>query len=65
MKWKLRGIIEQNNDTLDELAKYLEIAYPTLSNKMNQHVEFKQSEIKKIKQRYNLTPVELDNIFFE
>ena len=63
MKWKLRGIIEQNNDTLDELAKYLEIAYPTLSNKMNQHVEFKQSEIKKIKQRYNLTPIELDNIF--
>ena len=65
MKWKLREIIEKHNDTLEDLAKYLDIAYPTLSNKMNQHVEFKQSEIRKIKQRYNLNPVEIDSIFFE
>lgn len=64
MKWKLREQIDKNNDTLDELAKYLDITYQTLSKKMNEHVEFTRAEIKKIKDRYSLTAEQLDYIFF-
>lgn len=64
MKWKLREQIDKNKDTLDELAKYLNITYQTLSKKMNEHVEFTRAEIKKIKDRYSLTAEQLDYIFF-
>lgn len=64
LKWKLREQIDKNNDTLDELANYLSIAYQTLSKKMNGHVEFTRAEIKKIKDRYNLEAEQIDYIFF-
>ena len=64
MKWKLRDIMDEYGDTMEDLATYLEIAYPTLSKKFNQHTDFNQTEIKKIKLRYNLTPEQVDIIFF-
>lgn len=51
-------------DTLESLANYLNITYQTLSKKMNGHVDFKRTEILKIKQRYNLSAEQVDNIFF-
>lgn len=51
-------------DTLESLANYLNIAYQTLSKKMNGHVDFTRTEILKIKQRYNLSAEQVDNIFF-
>ena len=53
-------------DTGDTLAEFLGINRSTLSYKMNQSKggEFVQSEIAKIKERYNLTAEELDEIFF-
>ena len=65
MKLKIREQMDKHNDSLEELAKYLDITYPTLSKKMNQHVEFTRAEIKKIKDRYSLTPEQLVYIFFE
>jgi len=64
MKWKLRDIMDEYGDTMEDLATYLEIAYPTLSKKFNQHIDFTQTEIKKIKLRYSLTPEKVDIIFF-
>ena len=64
MKWRLKEQIDKNGDTLEELANYLEITYQTLSKKMNEHVDFSRTEIKKIKSRYNLTAEQIDYIFF-
>ena len=64
VKHRLREVIDANNDTLVELAKYLGITYQTLSKKMNEHAPFNREELIKIKQRYNLTAEEMDYIFF-
>ncbi len=64
MKWKLREQMDIYGDTLESLANYLNITYQTLSKKMNGHVDFTRTEILKIKQRYNLSAEQVDNIFF-
>lgn len=51
-----------NNRTL---ADYLGISEQSLCNKINENgTEFKQGEIREIKDRYNLSPEEVDAIFF-
>lgn len=52
-----------NNNTL---GKALGIAYQTVSAKLNNTngAEFTQGEIAAIKKRYDLTPSEIDEIFF-
>lgn len=59
-KMKLYG------DTNSTLAKAIGISQQRLSAKINETsgAEFTQSEIEKIKIRYELTPEEIDNIFF-
>lgn len=64
MKWKLKAAMEECNDNMTSLAEYLEITYQTLSKKINGHTDFTQTEIKKIKERYKLSALELDIIFF-
>jgi len=64
VKWKLREQMDIYGDTLESLANYLNITYQTLSKKMNGHVDFTRTEILKIKQRYNLSAEQVDNIFF-
>ena len=57
---KLRG------DTGATLANYLGITRSTFSLKLNENgTEFTQSEIAKLKERYNLNAEQLDSIFFE
>ncbi len=52
-----------NNTTL---GQFLGLAYQTVSAKINNTngAEFTQGEIMKIKNRYNLNPQEVDEIFF-
>lgn len=64
LKNKLKGIMIYNNDTQENLSKALGLAVATLSYKMNGRTEFTRQEIAKIKERYNLTAEELDDIFF-
>ncbi|MBR2703908.1 MAG: helix-turn-helix transcriptional regulator [Clostridia bacterium] len=64
MKNKLRGMILYKNDTIPELAKALKMSQATLSHKMNGKTEFSRQDIMRIKNRYGLTPDEVDNIFF-
>lgn len=63
---KLKSKMALNGDTGGDLAKYLQISRSTLSSKMNETngAEFTQNEICKIKEKYLLTSVEVDEIFF-
>ncbi|SHK39495.1 hypothetical protein SAMN02745248_02450 [Hathewaya proteolytica DSM 3090] len=65
-KLKLKSFMVLNCDTLETLSKALGITTVTLCYKMNEYKgsEFKQSEIASIKERYNLTPKEIEEIFF-
>lgn len=55
-----------HGDTNKELAELLGISEQSVSNKINENgTEFKQGEITKIKDKYNLSPVEVDAIFFD
>ena len=60
----LKSKIKLNEDTQEELAEYLGITNSTLSFKINGKNDFLRAEIQLIKQRYNLTPQEIDQIFF-
>ena len=62
----LRSIMVLHEDTNGSLADYLNITQNRLSAKMNEwnDAQFTQTEIKKIKERYNLTAEQVDSIFF-
>ena len=54
-----------NGDTNASLAKFLGISEQSVCNKINENgTEFKQSEIGRIKVRYNLDADMIDRIFF-
>lgn len=63
MKWKLREHMDRNNDTMEGLAEHLGITYQTLSKKMNGHVDFTLTELRRIKDRYSLSAEQFYNIF--
>jgi hypothetical protein len=62
----LRSIMVLWNDTNAKLADYLGITQSRLSAKMNEWegAQFTQSEIRMIRDRYNLTSDQLMEIFF-
>lgn len=61
----LRSIMVLHGDTNKSLAEYLNISEQSLSAKINENnTEFKQGEITLIKKKYNLSPSEVDVIFF-
>ncbi len=63
-KIALRIKMIANNDTGATLSKALDISETTLSAKINGKAEFTRNEIADIKERYNLSPKEIDDIFF-
>lgn len=64
-KNRLASEMKLHGDTSTCLAEYLGMARSTLSAKMNEKgSEFNQGDIAKIKARYNLTPEQVDMIFF-
>lgn len=65
MKNKLKGIIMYHDDTAKELAKALNLSQTSLSYKINGKVEFTRREMMIIKERYNLSAEEIDDIFFD
>lgn len=67
----LKSIMALYDDTMSDLADYLCLTPQSVSYKMNEKImpsgkkaEFGQGEIKRIKERYNLSPEEVENIFF-
>ena len=65
-KRKLESIMKLHGDTGTSLAKYMGIARPTFSAKINETkgAEFTQNEILMIKEKYSLSPEDIDTIFF-
>lgn len=62
---RLRSVMVLHGDTYKDLADYLGISETSLGNKINEkNTQFKQGEIAKIKDKYNLSPDEVDAIFF-
>lgn len=62
----LRSIMVLHDDTNAKLADYLGITQNRLSAKINEWngAEFTQSEIRKIKERYELDAEKINEIFF-
>ncbi len=64
-KNKLKAKIVWSGDTQADLADALNMSLSNLSLRINGRIEFRQSEIQGIKERYKLSSEELDEIFFE
>lgn len=64
-KSRLKEVMLIFDDSFGELAKYLDLSYQSLNKKLNNHVDFKRGEIRKIKERYKLDAEQIDYIFFE
>lgn len=61
----LESQMKLNGDTAGTLSEAIGISRQTFSLKINDKgSEFTQSEITSIKNRYKLTPEQIDNIFF-
>lgn len=60
----LKSKMVLHGDGYAELAQVLNITEGTLGLKIQQRFDFKQSEIKLIGERYNLTDSEIKEIFF-
>lgn len=59
----LRAEMVLNGDNLNTLSDYLGIAHQTLSRKISGKADFTQSEMNKIKERYNLSDEKFGQIF--
>lgn len=65
-KAKLKSVMTLHGDTNKDLAELLGISEQSISCKINENgTEFKQGEIAKIKDKYLLSPAEVDAIFFD
>ena len=61
----LKSVMVLHGDTISSLAKYLGITEQSLSNKIKENgTEFKQGEMAKIRDRYDLTAEQITQIFF-
>ena len=60
----LKGKIVENGDTQAQLAQAIGISASNLNDKIKGKASFRQDEIAMIKDRYHLTAVEVDAIFF-
>lgn len=61
----LRSIMVLHGDTNKDLAELLNISEASVSAKINENgTEFKQGEMVKIRDRYQLSPEQVDAIFF-
>ena len=65
-KKALRAMLAKEGDTYEKLAEIIGCTTSTVSDKINEKVGngFTQPEILAIKKHYNLTPLEVDEIFF-
>lgn len=61
---KLRGLIKERSMTLTDYASSIGISMTTLYERMTNKTPFSQSEIVKTKQLFDLSPEQVDIIFF-
>lgn len=65
-KYKLVEIMKRHGDTQEQLADAVGISLSRFNAKLNEkdNAQFTQGEIQAMKQRYDLRPEEIDEIFF-
>ena len=63
-KYEFKSVMLKNRERQEDLAVGLGITPAALSNKINNKLEFKPSEIEKIILRYNLNAKDIQRIFF-
>ena len=61
---ELKAAMARNNDTQEKLAEFLGLQTSGVSARINGKIDFRRSEINKIRERYNLTDQETISIFF-
>lgn len=61
---KLRGLIKERSMTLADYASSIGISMTTLYERLTNKTPFSQSEIVKTKQLFDLSPEQVDIIFF-
>lgn len=55
----------KNSDTMRDVAKIIGVSTTTMSNKLAQkRGDFSRADIAKLKKRWQLTPEQVDKIFF-
>lgn len=59
-----RSVMIYHGDTQKDVADALSITEQTVSDKINGLSDFKQTEIKTLIERWQLTPGQVDEIFF-
>ena len=60
----LKSFMVREGFTMETLAEKMELSRTSMSYKINNRVEFRSSEIKKMQNILNLTDEERDSIFF-
>lgn len=65
IKEKLKEIMNLYGEKFTDLSKALGISYQSTIKKINGDSDFKLSELRIIKERYNLSPEEINYIFFD
>ena len=61
---EMKVAMKRNEDTQEKLAEALGLQIFGVSARINGHIDFRTSEIEKIRERYNLSDDELVKIFF-
>lgn len=62
---KLRGLIKEYFGNLESYARYIGISSTSLNERLNSRLPFKQNEIDKSISAFNVSPKEIDTIFFK
>ena len=63
-KAKFKSIMALHGDTNKKIAEFLRISEQSISSKINENgTEFKQGEIARLKDRWGLSPAEVNAIF--
>lgn len=61
---EMKVAMKRNEDTQEKLAEALGLQISGVNARINGHIDFRTSEIEKIRERYNLSNDELVKIFF-
>lgn len=61
---RVKGLLSIKNISREELSKRMGISYNTLTKKINGKREFGTNDLIKMKEIFNLNPIDCGNIFF-
>ena len=63
-KNELRSVMARYGETVTDLANALGMSYPNLSKKINNHIDWTVSQVRKLKEHYSLSTEDIERIFF-